>query len=402
MLVEQQERVKTEMWKIAPHVLDLETSIIREILKISSQPGVISFAGGLPAPELFPLDDLSSAFATSVQKYQSDCMQYTLSRGVPIFRELLAQRATERGTASTADNILITSGGQQGIELIARTFIDPGDYIITEFPTYVGALQAFNYYRARYATVEMDEQGMIVDQVEAQIEKHRPKLIYTVSNFQNPTGITMSAERRHKLVEIARKYDIPIIDDNPYGDIRFDGEPVPTLKSIGGDQVIAVRTFSKLIAPGLRIGWMNGPADIMPHFEKVKQCADLHTNTLCQYMIYEYIMAGKLEPHIEMVKADYGSKRDLMVEMMKEKFPPGVKWTHPEGGLFLWIELPKHISAKELLPKAIDLKVAYVYGQPFFPDGSGLNTLRLNFSNASLDNIRTGIARLGKLFTENI
>ena len=402
MLVNQNNKVRTDQWKIAPHVLELESSAIREILKISSQPGVISFAGGLPAPELFPLEDLKEAMENAIAKYGSDCVQYSLSMGITPLRELLATRATERGTKSKVENILITVGGQQGIELVARVFIDPGDYILTEYPTYVGALQAFDYYQARYATVEMDDEGMIIDQVEEKLIKYEPKLIYTVSNFQNPTGITMSVPRRKALIELAMKYNVPIIDDNPYSDIRFAGERLPTLKSIGGDVVIAIRTFSKILAPGLRIGWTNGPADIMGYFEKVKQCTDLHTNTLCQYMIYEYVAAGKLEPHMEELKSDYKVKRDLMINTMRETFPDGIKWTEPEGGLFLWVELPKHMSAKDLLPKAIELKVAYVHGQPFFPDRQGQNTLRLNFSNATHEGIVEGIKRLAKLFKENM
>jgi 2-aminoadipate transaminase len=376
--------------------------VIREILKISSQPGVISFAGGLPAPELFPLDDLKEAMATAIDKYGPICVQYSLSMGVTPLRELLAARATERGTTSEAKNILVTAGGQQGIELVARAFVDRGDYILTERPTYVGALQAFNYYQARYATVDMDDQGMIIEQVEEKLIKYRPKLIYTVSNFQNPTGITMSVSRREALVDLALKHNTPIIDDNPYSDIHFSGERLPTLKSIGGDIVIALRTFSKVLTPGLRIGWMNGPADIMLLFEKVKQCTDLHTNTLCQYIVHEYVAAGKLEPHIEILKADYRAKRDIMIKTMRDTFPKGITWTEPEGGLFLWVQLPAHMSARDLLPKAVEMKVAYIYGEPFYPDGSGANTLRLNFSNASHKGIVEGINRLAALFTENM
>lgn len=402
MLVNRNNKVRTDEWKIASHVLNLGASAIREILKISSQPGVISFAGGLPAPELFPLEDLKEAMASAISKNGPACAQYSLSMGITPLRELLAHRATERGTKSKTDNILITSGGQQGIELVARAFIEPGDYILTEYPTYVGALQAFEYYRARYASVEMDNEGMLIDQVEEKLVKYKPKLIYTVSNFQNPTGITMSVPRRRKLIELAMKYNVPIIDDNPYSDIRFSGERLPTLKSIGGDVVIAIRTFSKILAPGLRLGWMNGPAEIMNYFEKVKQCTDLHTNTLCQYMIYEYVAAGKLEPHIDKLKADYKVKRDLMIKTMRETFPDGIKWTEPEGGLFLWVELPTHMSAKDLLPRAVEMKVAYVYGQPFHPDGQGQNTLRLNFSNATHEGIVEGIKRLARLFKENM
>ncbi len=402
MAVGEKRKVETGEWKIAPHVRNLGASIIREILKISSQPGVISFAGGLPAPELFPLDDIREATEAAIEKHGSSTVQYSLSMGLTPLRELLAQRATERGTKSDVENMLIVAGGQQGIELVARAFIEPGDYIITEYPTYVGALQAFNYYQARYAAVEMDEDGMIIDQVEEKIIKYNPKFIYTISNFQNPTGITMSVPRRKALIELAMKYNIPIIDDNPYSDIRFAGERLPTLKSFGGDIVIAIRTFSKILAPGLRIGWMNGPAEIMNYFEKVKQCADLHTNTLCQYIVYEYLNSGKLEPHIEIIRNDYKKKRDLMIQTMRENFPEGIKWTEPEGGLFLWIELPSRMSAKDLLPKAVEMKVAYVYGEPFYPDGRGMNTLRLNFSNATHDGIVEGIKRLAQLFKENM
>ena len=402
MLTIENNEVHVDRWPITEHVKSLESSIIREILKYSSQPGVISFAGGLPAPELFPLEDIKKCMATVIDKYGPTAVQYSFSRGVPQFREIIAKRATERGTPSETDNILITSGGQQAIELVARAFIEPGDYIITENPTYVGALQAFNYYRARYAAVEMDDQGMITEQVEEKIKAHKPKFIYTISNFHNPTGITMSLERRIQLNELAAAYDIPIIDDNPYGDIRFAGKNQPTLKSLGGDTVIAIRTFSKTACPGLRIGWMNGPKDVMGYFERVKQCTDLHTNTLCQYLLHEYIESGKLEPHIEEIKNDYRAKRDVMLQAMRENFPSGVRWTEPEGGLFLWVTLPEHMSSQDLLPKAIALKVAYVYGSPFFPDGSGHNTLRLNYSNASLQGIKDGIARLGKLFTENM
>ncbi len=402
MSIEINSRVHPEKWRIAPHVLDLETSIIREILKISSQPGVISFAGGLPAPELFPLEDIKKVTLEAIDQYGADSIQYSLSSGIVPIRELFAKRATEEGSISTTANILITSGSQQGIELIARAFIDPGDYILTENPTYVGALQAFDYYRARYITVDMDDDGMIVDQVAEKIEKYQPKLIYTVSNFQNPTGVTMSEERRRQLVDLAAGYDIPVIDDNPYGDIRFSGEPMPTLKSLGGDAVIELRTISKIIAPGFRIGWMNGPTRAITQFEKVKQCADLHTSNFTQYVIYEYIRQGFLEPHIEKIKADSLAKRAAMIRTMDETFPPGIKWTRPDGGLFLWVELPAHMSGKELLPKAVEMKVAYVYGEPFFPNGGGENTLRLNFSNATHEEIVEGITRLAKLFKENL
>ncbi len=401
MHTEMKNKVSPENWKIAAHVVDLETSIIREILKFSSQPGVISFAGGLPAPESFPLETLKVLAAEIFDNHGHIAVQYSLSRGILPLREILAKRATQRGTPSSVDNILITSGAQQGIELVARAFIEPGDYILTEDPTYVGALQAFNYYQARYATVEMDDEGMKVEQVRKKIEEFRPKLIYTVSNFQNPTGITMSEERRRQLVEIAAEFNIPIIDDNPYGDIRFAGKNMPTLKSLGGDGVIALRSFSKIMAPGLRLGWMNGPSCVIAQFEKVKQCADLHSNTFGQYLAYEFLSRGLMEPHLEMIRKIYGDKRNLMLSEIEKKFPSGIKWTKPDGGLFLWLDLPKHVSARELFPKAVEKKVAFVYGEPFFANGGGKNTLRLNYSTANKEQIVEGIGRLAELFKAN-
>ena len=389
-------------WPIAPHIRHLQASIIREILKISSQPGVISFAGGLPAPELFPLEQLKKISVDVLAEHGPSSVQYSLSKGLTPFRELLAARATDHGVTTGVDNVMITSGAQQGIELLARAFIDPGDFILVENPTYVGALQVFNYYQARYATIEMDDEGMLVDELENKIRQYNPKLIYTVTNFQNPTGITMSARRRIQLVELAAKYNIPVIDDNPYGDIRFAGEPLPDLKAHGGREVISLHTSSKTVAPGFRIGWINGPSTVMDYIEKVKQCTDLHTSTFNQLMIYEFMKQGHFEAHVEKIKVDYRAKRDIMVKTMEESFPEGITWTRPDGGLFLWVTLPQGMSAKELLKKAVDMKVAYVYGVPFYPYGEGANTLRLNFSNATKDGIVEGIKRLGTLFKENM
>ncbi len=402
MLVDKDIKNDMTKWEVTDHVLGLKSSIIREILKFSSQPGVISFAGGLPAAELFPIETMKKIADDVLTKYGKEALQYTITKGIIPLRELLAKRATSQGITSTQDNILITSGSQQGIELVARAFIEPNDYILTEDPTYVGALQAFNYYQTKYAAIEMDSDGIIIEDVEKKINEYHPKFIYTISNFQNPTGITMSLSRRNKLIEIAAKYNLPVIDDNPYGDIRFSGEALPSLKSIGGDSVIDLRTFSKTLAPGFRIGWINGPADMINIFEKVKQCTDLHTSTFGQYMVCEFLSQGLLEPHIEIIKKDYLVKRNTMINALKEYFPEGIKWTEPDGGLFLWVELPEHMSSKDLLQKAVEMKVAYVYGSPFFPNGKGENTLRMNFSTASKEDIVEGVKRLAKLFKENM
>jgi len=391
-----------EKWGVAPHVLRLENSIIREILKLSSQPGVISFAGGLPAPEMFPEADIKEAANRALDTYHDKCLQYSLSMGVVEFREAIAEYASRRIPDTQAKNIIITSGSQQGLDMVGRAFLDPGDYIICEAPTYVGALQAFNFYQAKYATVPMDEYGMITDELEAKIKKYRPKFIYVVPNFQNPSGITMSVKRRLQLIEIANRYRLPIIDDNPYGDLRFEGEPVESLRKLGGDTVISLSTFSKICAPGFRIAWLIAPEEIMPIFERVKQGGDLHTSTYGQYVLLEYLKMNKLDDHLKKICRVYGARRDLMMKSIGEFFPPEVKVVKPTGGLFLWMTLPNGMSGKDLLPKAIAAKVAYVYGSPFFPNGGGEDTLRLNFSNATDEEIVEGIKRLGNIIKENM
>ncbi len=398
------ENVKADpqKWELADHVGSLSTSIIREILKISSQPGVISFAGGLPAPEMFPVEELKAAAVAVSDEFQSTAMQYSLSMGIPPLREVIAARETKKGIKTTAENILITSGSQQAIDIIARAFIDPGDYVICEYPTYVGAMQAMNFYQPKYAPVQMDDEGMVVDQLEDAIKKYHPKFIYTVATFQNPTGITMSMERRKKLIEIAAKHNIPIIDDNPYGEIRFAGQPLPDLKALDCDGVISLGTFSKICAPGLRIAWINGPLRMMPVFEKVKQGTDLHSNTFTQYMLNHYIRSGGLDKQIPRLIENYGAKLKRMLEEIDRHFPKEIVTTRPQGGLFLWGVMPEGMSGKEILQKAIEKKVAFVYGSPFYPDGKNDNTFRLNFSNATLDGISEGIKRLGGVFKENL
>ncbi len=391
-----------DKWPFTQHVMNLSTSIIREILKISSQPGVISLAGGYPSPDMFPIEDIKQAAIDAIDEFQSTALQYSFSMGIPQLREAIAKRETELGSSTKMENILITSGSQQGIELTARALIEPGDYIVTENPTYVGALQAFNFYQARYAAIDMDHDGMLVDQVEVAVKKYKPKFIYTISTFQNPTGITMTEERKRALIDVAVKYNIPIVDDSPYGEIRFTGKPVPTMKAVGGEAVISLGTFSKIVAPGLRTAWMNGSDKIIHTFEKVKQGADLHSGTYVQYILYKYLETGKLPDHIKDLIVSYGEKCNLMLKEIEDNFPEEMTWTHPEGGLFLWCELPSNMSASKLLQEAVKEKVTYVYGHPFFPDGQGDNTFRLNFSNATLDDISTAIRRLGKVFRRNM
>ncbi len=389
-------------WAFSVRAQEMKASAIREILKITERPDVISFAGGLPAPELFPIQELKKACGKVLDTYGPKALQYSLTLGVLPLRQILAERLSQKGMTLTTDNIFITGGSQQGLDLIAKVFLNEEDAILCENPTYLGAIQAFNVSRPKYVTVEMDEKGMIVEQAEEKVKQYKPRFIYVVANFQNPSGITLSYERRKQLVKLARKYHLPIVDDNPYGELRYVGEDIPSLKSLGADLVIELGTFSKIVSPGLRIGWGMVSSEIMTMFERLKQGADLHTNTFAQYVLYEYINEGNLDRHIQEIKAAYSERRSVMIQALKEHFPENVRWYEPEGGLFLWVELPPMISASGLLDTAVEHKVAYVPGKPFYPYEDKDNTLRLNFSNASPEMIREGIKRLGKVFRENI
>jgi len=389
-------------WIFSVRAQEMKSSAIREILKITERPDVISFAGGLPAPELFPIESLKKACEKVLDNYGPKALQYSLTMGVLPLRQILAEKLSPKGMALTEENIFITGGSQQGLDLAGRVFLDKGSVLICESPTYLGAIQAFNAYKPQYITVDMDKEGMMVEQLEENIKKYKPRFIYVVSNFQNPSGITLSYQRRKHLVKLAQEYYIPIIDDNPYGDLRYVGEDVPSLKSLGGDLVIELGTCSKIVSPGLRIGWVIASTEVMSMFERMKQGADLHTNTFAQYVFYEYIKAGNLNRHIQEIKAAYSERRDVMIEALKEHFPENVTWVEPEGGLFLWVKLPREVSATALLDEAVKQKVAYVPGKPFYPYEDKDNTLRLNFSNANPEMIREGIKRLGKVFKENV
>lgn len=389
-------------WIFSVRAQEMKSSAIREILKITQRPDVISFAGGLPAPELFPIQALKKACVKVLDTYGPKALQYSLTLGVLPLRQILAERLSKKGLTLTVDNIFITGGSQQGLDLIGKVFLNEGDAVLCENPTYLGAIQAFNVFRPKYVTVEMDEEGMIIEQAEENIKKHKPRFIYLVADFQNPSGITLSLEKRKQLIKLAEKYHIPIIDDSPYGDLRYVGEDVPSLKSLGGDLVIELGTFSKIVSPGLRIGWGIVSTEVMTMFERMKQGADLHTNTFAQYVLYEYIKDGNLDRHIQEIKAAYSERRDVMIEALKEHFPESVKWIEPEGGLFLWVELPQEVSATKLLDEAVKQKVAYVPGKPFYPYEDKDNTLRLNFSNANPEMIQEGIKRLGRVFRENV
>jgi DNA-binding transcriptional MocR family regulator len=384
-------------WPFAEVASSLEASVIREILKISNKPDIINFAGGLPAPELFPVERIRQCMDEVLTNHPGRALQYTLSQGVPELRELIAENASRKGLPVTGENIQITTGSQQGLDLVGRVFIEPGDYVLTERPTYLGALQAFNFYQARYCTADLDEDGIIIEQAEEQIKKYKPKMIYVVPNFQNPSGITMKLERRKELIRLAYEYQIPIIDDNPYGELRYSGTPMPSLRGLGGDAVIQLGTYSKLISPGLRIGWIIAPTAALKVIERVKQAADLHSTTFSQYVVYEFLRRGWLEEHIEVIKEAYARRRDVMLKALEEYFPDCVTWPHPHGGLFLWIQLPEGVSATKMFEDAVVEKVAFVPGKPFHPHGDGDHTLRLNFATSNEEKTLEGIKRLSRV-----
>jgi 2-aminoadipate transaminase len=384
-------------WPFAEHSAALEANAIREILKISSRPGLINFAGGLPAGELFPETHLKAAAERVFDKYGAKALQYSITQGIVELREAIAKMISTPDVKFNSDIIQVTTGSQQALDLIGRAFINPGDYIMTESPTYLGALSAFNFYQARYCTVPMDDEGMIVEMAEEEIRKCKPKLIYVVPNFQNPSGITMSGARREMLVEIAAKYQIPIIDDNPYGELRYSGNPEPSLKALGGNAVVSLGTFSKIISPGVRLGWVAACPEVVSMMERMKQSADLHSTTFAQYLIYEYINAGHLNDHIELIKEAYRKRRDVMINTMANEFPQGVKFTRPEGGLFLWVTLPEGQSATELFGKAVEAGVAFVPGKSFYPYEDHDRDFRINFCHPSEENIIEGIRRLAKV-----
>ena len=389
-------------WQFSRMARSVKSSIIRETLKITQKPGIISFGGGLPAPELFPTEGLIKAAERVLREKGESALQYGTTEGYYRLRELLANRLNRRGINVTPDDILITGGSQQGLDLCAKALVDEGSIIITAKPTYLGAIQAFNVYFPKYITFESDDDGMTVDGLEEVLEKNKGnvRMIYLVPTFQNPDGRTIPLERRKKILELAAKYNVPVIEDDPYSELAFEADIPPAMKALAPSHVVMLGTFSKILAPGLRIAWIAAPKEMHEKLVMLKQGADLHTSTFSQYVIYEFSKDGRLDEHIAKIKEVYKRRRNVMVEAMEHYFPPEVKFTKPEGGLFLWVELPEHIDTMELLPKAVEKNVAYIPGSPFFPDGSGHNTMRLNYSKPTEAEIEEGIKRLAEVFKE--
>ncbi len=323
-------------------------------------------------------------------------LQYNLTEGYPPLRQYLAEELNREGIAAHENNIIITTGSQQSLDLLGKIFLNPDDKVVVENPTYVGALQSFSAYQAQYLTIPCDDEGMRVDQLETVLKNYKPKLIYVVSNFSNPTGVTMSRYRREVLQQLAYQHQVPIVEDDPYGETRYSGDHIPTIKSIdGGSGVILQRSFSKTIAPGFRLGFTVAPTEVINKLVAAKQSVDLQSNTFGQMVLYEYLRSGKLPAHVEKLREVYRHRRDVMLDSMQRHFPADAHWTVPDGGLFIWATLPEGMSSLMLLPDAVAQKVAFIPGNAFFANGGGDNTMRLNFSCASDENIVEGIKRLG-------
>lgn len=386
-------------------VKDVKASEIREILKLATRHDIISFAGGLPAPELFPIKELEEVSRFVLETMGEEALQYSPTEGYNPLRDHIAKRMKPLGINVTRDEILITSGSQQGLDFSGKIFLNPGDVVLCESPSYLGAINAFRAYEGQFKEIQTDEQGMVMEDLENALkETDNVKMIYVIPDFQNPSGRTWSLERRKKLIELANKYNKPVVEDNPYGDLIFEGERMPSVKSFDTKGlVIFLGTFSKTFCPGLRIGWISASPAILNKYIMVKQGADLQCNSMSQREISVFMDKYDLDKHIEKIKTVYRKRRDIMMDSMKKYFPEEVQWTHPTGGLFTWVVVPEYIDTKELMQRSLETtKVAYVPGASFFPNGGVKNTMRVNFSTMPDELIVEGIKRLGALLKEEI
>ncbi|MEK4031221.1 PLP-dependent aminotransferase family protein [Pseudobacillus sp. FSL P4-0506] len=385
--------------KFAKRTHLVKSSETREILKVTERPEVISFAGGLPAPELFPIEALKDVCNAILNEEGADSLQYSTTEGYIPLREAICQRMKVIGINSTIENVLITPGSQQAIDLTGRLFIDEGDTIICESPTYLAAINAFKSYNAKFVEVAMDDNGMVMEELEKKLQEHpKTKFIYTIPDFQNPTGRTLTLERRKRMIELANQYDVLIIEDNPYGAIRFAGEEIPPVKHFDTEgRVIYLSTFSKIFTPGLRLGWICADKSFIDKYIAFKQTADLHTDSFAQRITAKYMELYDIEEHINKIREVYKERCTAMLFCIEEFFPKNLSYSKPEGGLFIWIELPEGIDSTHIFTECLKNNVACVPGVPFFPNGTQKNTLRLNYSNMSIEKIMEGMRRMGEV-----
>ncbi|NDI87302.1 aminotransferase-like domain-containing protein [Undibacterium crateris] len=382
-------------WKFSVRAEQLQSSAIREILKVTMRPEVISFAGGLPSPATFPVERMKAAFDKVLTEQGKMALQYGPTDGYAPLREFLAKSLSTPTSTILPEQIMMVSGSQQALDLIGKVLVDEGSKVLVETPSYLGALQAFSVYQPQFESVDTDEHGLIPASV---AEKGQgAKLMYALPNFQNPTGRTLSVERRYELVETCARMGIPLIEDNPYGDLCYSGDPLPKMLNMNPDGVIYMGSFSKVLTPGIRLGYIVAPVPLIRKLEQAKQASDLHTAQLTQMVVYEVIKDGFLDEHIPTIRALYSRQCDVMLEAMSQHFPASVSWTRPEGGMFIWVTLPAHMDSKQLLDEAIAQNVAFVPGGPFYANEAEKNTLRLSFVTVSPERIHEGIEKLGKL-----
>jgi len=382
-------------WQFSERAQQLQSSFIREILKITQRPEIISFAGGLPSPATFPVDRMKAAYDKVLSETGKVALQYGPTDGYAPLREWIANSLSTEGSTILPEQILMTSGSQQALDLLGKVLVDEGSRVLVETPSYLGALQAFSVYRPEFKSVDTDEHGLVPSSIEPIAEGAR--MLYSLPNFQNPTGRSLSLARRQELVETCARLGIPLIEDDPYGSLSYKGEPMPKMVAMNPDGVIYMGSFSKVLTPGIRLGYVCAPLPLVRRLELAKQAADLHTAQLTQMVVHEVVKDGFLDQHIPTIRQLYGDQCQVMLDAMKEHFPAGVSWTQPEGGMFIWVTLPQQIDAMKLLEQSLAARVAFVPGAPFYANDPASNTLRLSFVTVPPERIREGIAILGKL-----
>ena len=382
-------------WNFSERAKGMQASFIREILKVTQQPEITSFAGGLPSPATFPVEIMQAAFDKVLSTNGKVALQYGPTDGYMPLRQWIADSLSENGAKIAPEQVLMVSGSQQALDLIGKVLIDEGSKVLVETPSYLGALQAFSVYRPGFHSVATDEHGLVPSSLDAIAEGAR--LLYALPNFQNPTGRSLSVARRQELVETCARLNLPLIEDDPYGSLSYKGQPSPKMVAMNPDGVIYMGSFSKVLTPGIRLGYVVAPLPMVRRLELAKQAADLHTAQLTQMVVHEVVKDGFLDKHIPTIRELYGNQCQVMLEAMAQHFPAECSWTKPEGGMFIWVDLPKHINAMELLDEAIKNKVAFVPGAPFYANEPATNTLRLSFVTVPPERIRAGIEVLGNL-----
>ncbi len=385
----------------------MKSSAMRDLMALTERDDVISLAGGLPDTSSFPPDSYASLMATVAAESCARALQYGPTEGLQVVKRCIAQVMAAEGMDLDGDDVLVTTGGQQVIDLVCKTLVDPGDVVVTEAPTYPGAVPTFCAYEADVVQITMDRDGMLIDELEQTLDElertgRRPKFIYTVPNFHNPAGVTMSLGRRQALVQLASDRELLVLEDNPYGLLRYEGDPLPTLRSIDDEFVIYASTFSKILSPGVRLGWTTAPAPVLAKMNIGKQGSDLCSSSISQYFVAAYFDSGPWGDYVRSLIEIYRRRRDVMLDSLAEHFPREAEWTHPQGGLFIWATLPPYIDTTDLLARALREHVAFVPGRAAFVDGRGGSAMRLNFSGVDEDEIREGVRRLGEVVREQV